>query len=70
MTTYYAFHRTWWKRTRSGLFHQAAALVPHAGRKTIIARHLSEDEARRTCETWNREHKSGTLSRRAEFKGE
>jgi len=67
MITYYAFHRTWWKRVRGGMFHQQTRIIPCLGRRTILGHHLSYDEARQICEFYNRNHKPGILSRRAEF---
>jgi hypothetical protein len=60
---YTVFTRTWWR-------HNPAwpnGLEPGAGRKTRIARNLSEREAIKLCAEWNASHKPGKLSRKAEF---
>jgi hypothetical protein len=65
MTTarYTVFTRTWWK-------HNSAwpnGLEPGVGKKTRIARNVSETEARQICQQYNATHKPGKLSRKAEY---
>ena len=61
---YRVFTRTWWK-------HNAEwpnGLEPCPGRKTVIHRRVeTEDEARKLCQEYNRTHKPGKLSRKAEY---
>lgn len=63
MIKYTVFHRTWYKRSKNGL-------VPHAGRKTIIARHQTLESAQSICKVWNANNPPGKLSRKAEFESE
>ena len=66
METYYdVFHRTWWKyeRQASGL----RKLVPHAGHKTYLARHVTFDSAKAIAAQYNITHVPGALSRKAEI---
>ncbi len=60
---YDVFTRTWWR-------HNPAwpnGLEPHAGRKTYLARNVTEAEARALCRQYNDTHASGRLSRKAEY---
>jgi hypothetical protein len=59
---YTVFVRNWWKKGPRGR-------EPNPGaRKTTIAKNVrTEEEARRMCEEYNRTHKPGPLSRKAEF---
>lgn len=54
------FVRNWWKIVNG-------KRVPHLGRKTYLARRLSEDAARQYCKEYNACHDPGKLSRKAEF---
>ena len=65
-TMHCVFHRTWYKRNPTW----PNGLEPCAGRKTIIARHVTWAEARSLCEVWNKNHSPGRLSRKAEFQAE
>lgn len=59
---YTVFVRNWWRKDARG------NLVPNSGgRRTILARNVSEDEARAMCKDWNATHKPGQLSRKAEY---
>jgi hypothetical protein len=60
---YTVFTRTWWRNNPSW----PNGREPGAGRKTRIARNLSESEAISLCRQWNTDHKPGRLSRKAEF---
>ncbi len=63
MSTYNVFVRNWWRRERG-------VLVPNSGgRKKFIRRDLTHAEARQMCQEYNRTHKPGVLSRKAEFEG-
>lgn len=57
---YTVFVRTWWKKVNG-------KLTPHPGRKKVIGRRLTIDEARQMCQNWNNSHEPGQLSRKAEF---
>jgi len=59
------FTRTWWAHAPGQGWPND--LRPQMGRKHVLARGLTEDEARRLCEQWNAEHKPGRLSRKAEY---
>jgi hypothetical protein len=58
---YRVFIRDWWKRGPAGL-----EPAPRA-RKTHYAWATTEDEARSIAQEYNRTHKPGPLSRKAEF---
>ena len=60
---YVVFHRTWWKNNPD----YPNGLQPHAGRKTYLAKGLTESAARDMCRVWNANHKPGRLSRKAEY---
>jgi hypothetical protein len=60
------FVRNWWRLNGSGL-PGLAGLTPHAGRKTYIARRVTEEEARQICQRYADTHKPGRLSRKAEY---
>jgi hypothetical protein len=64
--SYRAFHRTWWRRNPAW----PDGREPGAGRKTTIARNLTEEEARQVCAEWNATHNPGPLSRKAEYERE
>jgi len=57
------FTRTWWKKNPA--FYQG--LEPCPGRKTTIGVYQDEETARQVAQRWNREHKPGLLSRKAEY---
>ena len=61
-TTYYnVFVRNWWKM-------ENGQRVPDPGaRKTYIRKHVTYADARAICEEFQRTHKPGKLSRKAEF---
>lgn len=61
--SYRAFTRTWWKENK--LWHNG--LEPCAGRKTTLGVFKTDIEAMRCCEDYNKTHKAGRLSRKAEF---
>ena len=61
---YKVFVRNWWKVNKdwpNGLEPDPTA------RKKVIARGLTEDEAREYCQQYNRNNNPGRLSRKAEF---
>lgn len=61
---YKVFTRTWWRNNP----HWPNGLEPHAGRKyTIQANVKTEEEAQAICQRYNETHKSGRLSRKAEY---
>jgi hypothetical protein len=60
---YTVFTRTWWKHNPSW----PNGLEPGVGKKTRIARNVSEAEARQICQQYNATHKPGRLSRKAEY---
>jgi hypothetical protein len=64
--SYTVFHRTWWRRNPAW----PDGREPGAGRRTIIARHCTYDEARQIAQQWNATHKPGPLSRKAELESE
>ena len=64
--TYRVFTRTWWRSNPAW----PNGLEPGAGRKTSIARHCTEQEARDIARTWNANHAPGRLSRKAEYETE
>jgi hypothetical protein len=55
------FIRNWYRRDSNG------RIVPGAGRKTYIARSVTEAEAQQICERYNSTHNPGRLSRKAEY---
>lgn len=57
------YHRTWWRRNPAW----PNGREPGAGRKTYIAKRVTEEEARAICKQWNATHDPGPLSRKAEF---
>lgn len=59
------FHRTWWKDAQSGGWPNG--LEPEAGEKHPIGEAETEEEARAMCKEWNREHKPGRYSDKAEY---
>jgi len=66
LSSYRVFTRTWWRRNPAW----PSGLEPHAGRKTVLARHVTNEEARQLCAAWNRTNPPGRLSRKAEFERE
>ena len=61
---YRVFVRNWWKLNSSwpnGLEPDPSA------HKRYIAKNVGYDEARRICANYNKSHKPGRLSRKAEF---
>jgi hypothetical protein len=67
--TYRVFVRNWWRWERGDGSNRR--LVPDPGaRKTTLARHCTEVEARAMCEEYARTHKPGPLSRKAEYERE
>lgn len=68
-TSYRVFVRNWWRweRDRMGM----RRLVPDPGaRKTTLATHCTEVEARALCEEYAKSHRPGPLSRKAEYERE
>ena len=67
--SYRVFVRNWWRWERR---HDSTRhLVPDAGaRKTTLARRMTYEEARCMCAEYERTHKPGPLSRKAEFEEE
>lgn len=62
--TYTVFKRAWWKANRNW----PGGLEPNpCARKTTLRRGLTIDEARQFCQEWNRTHKPGRFSVKAEF---
>jgi len=60
---YAVFTRTWWKLNPAW----PQGREPEMGKKHVLKRNLSWVEARELCTEWNRTHKPGKLSRKAEF---
>lgn len=72
--TFKVFVRNWWRHAGPGepgysrIAGVASALVPDpSARKTTIATHCTEEEAQAIARSWNRNHKPGLLSRKAEY---
>lgn len=63
MKNYIVFTRTWWKTNPN----YPNGLEPNLGRKKVLRRGLTRDEARQMCTEWNSNNNPGKLSRRAEF---
>ena len=61
--SYCVFVRNWWRPNKA----YPNGLEPCVGRKRVLAKRLTYDEARRMCEEYNRTHNPGRLSRKAEF---
>ena len=57
---YRIFVRSWWKAVNG-------KLVPHLGRKTLLAKVDTYQQARDYCTVYNNNHNPGKLSRKAEF---
>ena len=57
------FHQTWWVENPSW----PNGLEPCLGRRKPIAKVETEEEARELCREWNRTHKPGRLSDKAEY---
>lgn len=71
--TFKVFVRNWWRweTTLTGTMHATRRLVPDPGaRKTTIATHCTEEEARAICDEYARTHRPGPLSRKAEYTAE
>lgn len=72
--TYRVFVRNWWRWEYTGDHRFGSGykrLVPNPGaRKTTLARHCTEEEARSICQEYARTHKPGPLSRKAEYERE
>ena len=63
MPLYNVFVRTWWKSNPDW----PQGLEPCPGRKRVIRRKVSREEARQICQEWNTLNKPGRFSRKAEF---
>lgn len=60
------FLRNWWKVNKNGNWPNN--LEPNSdGKKTIIRKGLTVEEAREFCREYNATHDPGRLSRKAEF---
>ena len=76
--SYRVFVRNWWrweyeKRQpwdQEGLTLQRHRVPDPGARKTTLARHCTEEEARAICAEYARTHKPGPLSRKAEYERE
>ena len=72
--SYRVFVRNWWRWERAKghtLDGTGLYLVPDPGaRKTTLARGCTEEEARSICEEYEKKHKPGPLSRKAEYERE
>ena len=60
---YRTFTRTWWKENPDW----PSGLEPCPGDKSPVSRNLTEGEARNQCQTYNRTHNPGRLSRKMEY---
>jgi len=60
---YNCFTRTWWRENPEW----PNGLEPHAGRKYTMREGLTYTQAQEFCQEYNRAHKPGRLSRKAEF---
>ena len=60
---YRVFTRTWWRNNPDYL----DTLEPCPGRKTIIGKVNTEEEARLLCKNYNDNNDPGRLSRMAEY---
>lgn len=63
MNNYTVFTRTWWKSNKN----YPNGLEPHMGKRKVIRKGLSIEQARKECEQWNNNNPAGKYSRRAEF---
>ena len=63
MEMFDVFHRTWWRKNPSW----PDGREPGVGKRTYIARRVTEEEAREICREWNATHDPGPLSRKAEY---
>ena len=73
--SYRVFVRNWYRREYRGFAASVGqgpcVLVPDpSARKTTLARHCTEDEARAICQKYAATHKPGPLSRKAEYERE
>ena len=66
MNDYKVFTRTWWKTNPEW----PNGLEPCIGRKYMLRLVNKEDEARDICQEYNKTHKPGRLSRKAEYQSE
>lgn len=64
---YDVFVRTWWRRAKPEDGRWPNNLVPCPGKRRYLARNVSYSIAKQMCEEWNKEHKPGRYSRKAEF---
>ena len=60
---YDVFTRTWWRNNPAW----PNGLEPCAGRRTYLARGVTEERALAICKAYNESHKPGRLSRKAEW---
>lgn len=60
---YKVFHRTWWRENPDW----PDGLEPHAGPKIYIAKAETEERAIEICQEYNKIHRPGKLSRKAEY---
>ena len=70
--SYRVFVRNWWRWEYNDSGEAPPRrLVPNPGaRKTSLARHMTEGEARALCHEYNTTHNPGPLSRKAEYERE
>lgn len=66
MNDYKVFTRTWWKNNPEW----PNGLEPCIGRKYTLGLVNTENEARDICQKYNKTHKPGRLSRKAEYQSE
>jgi hypothetical protein len=60
---YKVYHRTFWRENPSW----PEGREPGVGKSYFIDEVDTEEEARELCKTWNRTHKPGNLSDKAEY---
>lgn len=66
--TYKVFTRVWWRDAGPGEPGWPNGLVPYPGApKRTLARGMTYTEAQAFAQEWNRTHKPGRFSRKAEF---
>lgn len=63
MKNFTVFTRTLWKNNPNW----PNGLEPHLGRKTILRKGLTFEEARQVAESYNNSHNPGRFSRKAEI---
>lgn len=64
------FVRNWWRVEKRLVFgnHYKSVLVPNpSARRTVLATGLTPEEALQMCDEYNKTHKPGRLSRKAEW---